>query len=1293
MMSSSSAGNVFLDAPSTSQAHHAHSRQRHGSGETARERAQDRGSAKDRSPVTDVLSSFVPNASNADAPSSSSYSTRSLETRKLWSAVKTSVRLAASPRKRKDDDEEWRFDEEGMSSPQENVMGRGRNRSSGAHLDQWSSVVHFLDEGKDEETTHTDDQGRIRGESSKPHRKRKSNVDPDTTITSSETPPHTSSKSKYFPENSSGCDKLGADYRSSISEEPDSMISSDPASIPGNEDPLAYNSGTLLLDDETDSETDDAEEQDCTPSSTSKKGRIITKIRALLHDGPSLFTKTVIKCVLSYFIASLFTYSPYLSHQMASLLPNHDHAKIVPISNLHLIATVAVYFHPGRSLGSMVEAIIYAMAAFLYAILLGLSSMLVAVFLHDHNLPLTSNAVSVIVFLGFGMGLVGYAKVKLARPTFNTACSLIGVIVFSVVVAEGSAHLGRFSTEKIWQVTAVVLTGVMISNVVCFVVWPTSACTSLQRDIRRNLESFSTLLKVLTKAFLMDDIKNFNVGSEKIKVAIDDHHRSFTSLKNNLADAKLEAPFDMRIRGRVGSYVAVVNSLNVLAQHLGGLRSSCGQQNEIILSQRARMKEQRARRADEHPVASQTASKPSSEFQSSENISGYDLTLKDFDERFAAFSQFLESVGPHMRSLVFTCSRTLKSLTAAFATTSSFDTASNPKESRSDVSFDGLNDDVSAALKRFQHEQTIAIKRLYTVYPQGASREDGKAEEGVNPTNKSDEDIFLIFYFVFLLEEFSKELETLVEALEVIRQEELKMRQSRERVWWKKLLRPYESVSTRKVSLGKRKMKRESHSFWKTVACLFIPSSPSMQLPSTSAHQENTTQTPAALTVRARVNRCIWKMGQFLKEADTKFAIKTGLGCATLASPAFIKSTRRIFTQYKGQWALITFMVVLSPTVGQSNQMSVHRILGTLLGATAALIGYFVFPDDDVALPIFGALFSIPCWCWIIGKPQFAPSGRFVLLTFNLTALYSYNVRKVGIEVEEIAFQRTAAVVIGVIWATILNNLVWPFEARRELARGMSDLLFKLGFLYQRLVLSYSLRQEGSQQDLNENHDVLQDEDGLENQPLLVKGNRSKDEIQMLELSLQVHLIKLEGLLSQTKHEPRLKGPFPVETYRQFIRHSQNILDLLHTMNQVTSRSDWHTRVRKDFIIPVDRDGQRREMVGNVVLFFWLLASAFHLKTPLPPFLPPAETSRREVLKSIRQLPVVKKRATRGSSEYLLYFAYALSMKDLIHQLEDIGKLAQSSFGVLGGSVERFEEQFRGESTTPERAALVFESQ
>lgn len=74
--------------------------------------------------------------------------------------------------------------------------------------------------------------------------------------------------------------------------------------------------------------------------------------------------------------------------------------------------------------------------------------------------------------------------------------------------------------------------------------------------------------------------------------------------------------------------------------------------------------------------------------------------------------------------------------------------------------------------------------------------------------------------------------------------------------------------------------------------------------------------------------------------------------------------------------------------------------------------------------------------------------------------MYSYNLRKVGVEVEEIAWKRIVAVVVGVVWATLLNHLVWPSEARREFSLGSSDLLFKLAFLYQKLVLSYSSKRD-----------------------------------------------------------------------------------------------------------------------------------------------------------------------------------------------------------------------------------------
>ena len=53
--------------------------------------------------------------------------------------------------------------------------------------------------------------------------------------------------------------------------------------------------------------------------------------------------------------------------------------------------------------------------------------------------------------------------------------------------------------------------------------------------------------------------------------------------------------------------------------------------------------------------------------------------------------------------------------------------------------------------------------------------------------------------------------------------------------------------------------------------------------------------------------------------------------------------------------------------------------------------------------------------------------------------------------------------------------------------------------------------------------------------------------------------------------------------------------------------------VRKDFIVPVNKE--RRSMVGNIILYFSILSSAFRLKSPLPPYLPPAEKSREELVR------------------------------------------------------------------------------
>lgn len=46
----------------------------------------------------------------------------------------------------------------------------------------------------------------------------------------------------------------------------------------------------------------------------------------------------------------------------------------------------------------------------------------------------------------------------------------------------------------------------------------------------------------------------------------------------------------------------------------------------------------------------------------------------------------------------------------------------------------------------------------------------------------------------------------------------------------------------------------------------------------------------------------------------------------------------------------------------------------------------------------------------------------------------------------KIGLNRALAVTIGVVWALIVSRWWWPTEARRELARGLSELVFPVLF-------------------------------------------------------------------------------------------------------------------------------------------------------------------------------------------------------------------------------------------------------
>ena len=142
--------------------------------------------------------------------------------------------------------------------------------------------------------------------------------------------------------------------------------------------------------------------------------------------------------------------------------------------------------------------------------------------------------------------------------------------------------------ETLLAATSIVLVGTAISNVVCFALWPQSATYNLQGNMTKTLDSFSTLLRMITSTFLLEEPIR-KPSHEKMQRAVENHQSSFTSLKKSLAEARSEWLGVLGEGEQVLSkqaYGDAVDSLTRLAQHLNGLRSGTRLQYELSKAQR-----------------------------------------------------------------------------------------------------------------------------------------------------------------------------------------------------------------------------------------------------------------------------------------------------------------------------------------------------------------------------------------------------------------------------------------------------------------------------------------------------------------------------------------------------------------------------------------------------------------------------------------------------------------------------------------------------------------------------------
>ncbi|RPB16577.1 hypothetical protein P167DRAFT_532133 [Morchella conica CCBAS932] len=907
----------------------------------------------------------------------------------------------------------------------------------------------------------------------------------------------------------------------------------------------------------------------------------------------------VLKCSFGYFLGSLATFvSP-----IAAMLGKYD--------GKHMVATCAVYFHPARSIGGMFEATLYALCAFAYSTVVSVGSMGLSNLFAQLDMIELGHALVLLIFCAGGLGLIGYTKQAMASPTVSVACSLASIAIITILTKEGNVQRGGFTLGKIYQVSTIVVMAISISLFLALTLWATSAVTELRQLMIKSTDSFSDMLTIITRSFLSGTEEEllepqFVKASTSLRTV-------FVPLMKNLREAK----YEHYVRGTEREYVLekkIVECMQRLAQHIGGLRSAASTQFGL-LSQAQKL------------AATASAGTPAPGNQQRVTGEGPQLfTPPDHDSYLAVpeplewpasdatsidtqqdptapltiFDTFIFHLGPPMKSLAYTLNLMLEELPFS---------SSHPIASHTIKVNPAFSESLKKAVELYSEAR---IEALNTLYKSEAVTKERPMDEAADV----EEIAASCGYFSSCLLYFAEEMGRFLSLLEEL--EHLQREGGRTWEWLKFWKKPAGARKQRNdvEELGPSKLKARNT----------IPNvAPEAEVPFTYK---------------------LWKAMSVLRRDEIKFSIKVGVGAAVYALPAFIPYTRPIYSHWRGEWGLVSYMIVMSMTLGQTNNSGNLRVLGTIFGAIFALVAWETFGSNPYTLSIFGWLVSIPCF-WIILTWKQATFGRFILLTYNLSVLYAYSLSMAdadddddegGVDpvITEIVLHRFVAVTVGVIWGVFVNVAVWPISARQQLRRGLSVLWLRMALIWRRDPLNSLIEGESDKKYMNIHE----------------------------EHALQKALLRLGTLVAAAPHELRLKGPFPAAEYQKILAANQAILDAFHGMSVMIMKDPKANRREADILEFTMKE--RVDLCARISHLFYVLASSIRLGFPLPERLPNTDRARDRLLAKLyayRQ----QVRGTEGESDedFALIYAYVLVTGRISEGVYEVIQIVERLYGVL----------------------------
>ncbi|KAF7540930.1 hypothetical protein G7Z17_g12075 [Cylindrodendrum hubeiense] len=893
-----------------------------------------------------------------------------------------------------------------------------------------------------------------------------------------------------------------------------------------------------------------------------------------------------------------------------------------------LKSTLTVYFHPARTVGSMLEAVVIAIIAVIYAEVVSLLSMGIAiVFRAQLGITAAAHALILIICIGGGLGFVGWVKQKLNNPLVNVGTTLCSIAIISVITKEESVHGGYFSDDKIVQVIKMLGVGITFTVAVNVLVWRISARHVLRKSIMKATISLGDKLSSITKGFL-SGTEDELWSSEYSQVSAQ-YNSAYARMSSVLREAKFEHYFV----GRESIYRLdrrLVRSIEGLSQAIGGLRSCLETQFTLLreipsfgdhlgtLSSSSSMISPALTRgtsaffddyADRLAVIEESGE--SEEERRMKAINKSDSALDKvpvFQAPSEIFAIFIELLGPSIKSLVHTLSEILRE--PAFG-----------KDPNADITVnEQLRESLRDALSLYNSARADSLQELYRIIELGRARSE-KIQADI------EEVAAACGHFSFSLQAVAEETDAYLDVLEDLKY----TTETSSRSWqWLRFWHHLPSFrEAKKFPLDDPETER------------LIPKPPVPRL--------RKSQVPKGIpdTMIKRRDTFNWDAAPQANKFKRAFSQKV------LKVSRFFGS-RGHSIRYQGEWGLLSFMIVAGMTTGAANTTGTARFKGTLVGAACAITSWTLSGGDPIALIFFGGIVALCNFYWILAVKN-APLGRIALLAYNVSTLYAYSLSQSvddddddegGADpmIFDIAFHRVVSVTLGILWGVIFCRLLWPISGRRKFREGLSVLYLQMGLIWKRGPLTVSLQSNNTVDYMREGE----------------------------QAALQRYAFKLNSLRTSANSEFELRGPFPDASYARIMRSTKHILDGFYAMRLITQKRS--TLSEGERALLEFTSSERIRLCERISHVFQVLASCIMLEYPLTDAIPTVENNKDRLLGKIYQFRKDHMEAELlgtgrviavEEKDYALLYAYTLVTLQVAAELNKVRNEIEGLFGVL----------------------------